>query len=234
MQLEKVLITQWCLGTPLTNLPSLTLDRIQGLLLMLTSGRTPSPCISQSMAWEHSLTSNSNINSSRTSSLPNNNFTSLINRIVTVVSPLWTRCNRFLTSRTSDKTPITLLWGQDKEIFLNITINSLSRNSLRTLNWPRSSYINNQLDRNLNKVSIPITSSRVWCKANSSNRWRKISPSNMTILNTNNKSKISPVCPRHVTLWSLKTRKVYWNWVNTTIWCTKSSSQQAQLRSTTC
>jgi hypothetical protein len=194
--MEKVLITLWCLVTPLTNLPSLTSGRIQGLLSMLISGRIPSPCISQSMVWEHSRTSKGNSNS--TSSLPNNNFTSLINRIVTVHSPLWTRCSPSLISRTSDKTLTILLSDRDKEIFLNTTINSLSRNSLLILNWLRSNCINSRLDRNLNKVSIPITSNRVWCKA-SSNLRRKTSPSNMTTLNTNNKSKTSHVCPRHVT-----------------------------------
>lgn len=194
--MEKVLITLWCLVTLLTNQPSLTLDKIQGLLSMLISGKTLNLCISQSMAWAHSRTSKGNSNS--TSSLHNNNFTSLINRIVTVHNPLWTRCSPSLISRTLDKTPTILLLGRDKEIFLNTTINSLSRNSLQTLNWLKSNCINSRSDRNLNKVSIPITSNKVWCKA-SSNLRRKTSPSNMTTQNTNNKSKTSHVCPNHVT-----------------------------------
>ncbi len=194
--MEKVLITLWCLVTLLTNQPSLTSGRIQGLLSMLISGRTLSPCISQSMAWAHSRTSKGNSNS--TSSLPNNNFSSLINRIVTVHSPLWTRCSPSLISKTSGKTPTIPLLGRDKEIFLNTMISSLSRNSLLILNLLRSNCINSRLDRNLNKVSIPITSNRVWCKV-SSNLRRKTSPSNMTTQNTNNKSKISHVCPLHET-----------------------------------
>ena len=145
MHMGMVKVTQWCLGTPLTNLPFLTLGRIQDLHSMLISGRTPSPCISQSMEWVHShsrFTSNSN--SSSTSSVPNNSLISLINRIVTVPSPVWTRCNLFLISRTSGKTLTIQLSGRDKEIFLNTTTSSLSRNSLQTLNWPRSNYISSQ------------------------------------------------------------------------------------------
>ena len=146
-------------------------------------------------------------------------------------SPLWIQCNHYLTSRISDKILTTQPWVRDKVIFHNTTISSLSRSSLPTLKWLKSRFINSLLDRSLNKVSILITSNKVLCKARR-NLKRKTFHSNMITLNINSRSKISLACPLHVTLWSLKTRKVCWNLVNTTIWWIKSSSQLANLKNT--